>query len=451
MANSNVPAHDFAPSWLKIPAYDSTSKNAHTDGAYAPRREEHRPQRRTSGGRTHFGPSDGHRDWDGHPLGGRSPFFISRHHSLDVEEGHHPGVPPPLHPPPHVDFLVPPRRPHSRHDFRGFQPSYQKVNSGSQSGDNCSFPVLKSGTGVKPTTEGNRKDLASNNFNQEFPTLQGNSEAPIQPSITNGSVWENPRNSKVHGTVLKKVHLFQRPLRNDSYVESRSKSPSGGVTNSPLSSSGPVSPKLTRHATCQSLTGGSVFKTLTPAKNQQPHTMEILVKHPKTKGNKGDFLKALKSGDESKEEDAIKGDGDAGENCTVNGERQRNESLSEDARSEDFDDSMDFSKLSLDNSSMNTPLSSSLEAEQRLLREMGWKEEALDDDAYAPLTEDELREYQNLTKLRQEKQRNGTAQRPQLWSPRRVAPPLASTATALLNESGRWSSSSSDSSDSDSN
>ncbi|KAL1472412.1 hypothetical protein MTO96_039347, partial [Rhipicephalus appendiculatus] len=30
---------------------------------------------------------------------------------------------------------------------------------------------------------------------------------------------------------------------------------------------------------------------------------------------------------------------------------------------------------------------------------MGWKEEASDDDTYAPLTEEELREFQNLTKL----------------------------------------------------
>ncbi|KAH7971175.1 hypothetical protein HPB49_019959 [Dermacentor silvarum] len=58
----------------------------------------------------------------------------------------------------------------------------------------------------------------------------------------------------------------------------------------------------------------------------------------------------------------------------------------------------DVEKLSLETPE-HTPLSSSLEAEQRLLREMGWKEEASDDDAYAPLTEDELREFQYLTKM----------------------------------------------------
>ena len=41
-------------------------------------------------------------------------------------------------------------------------------------------------------------------------------------------------------------------------------------------------------------------------------------------------------------------------------------------------------------------LSSSLEAEQRLLREMGWTEEEADADICAPLTDDEVREFQDL-------------------------------------------------------
>lgn len=49
-------------------------------------------------------------------------------------------------------------------------------------------------------------------------------------------------------------------------------------------------------------------------------------------------------------------------------------------------------------------LSSSLEAEQRLLREMGWHEHSDNEDGYAPITEDERREF----KLRsQQLKRNG--------------------------------------------
>ncbi|KAG0430626.1 hypothetical protein HPB47_022523 [Ixodes persulcatus] len=119
-------------------------------------------------------------------------------------------------------------------------------------------------------------------------------------------------------------------------------------------------------------------------------------------------------------------------------------------------------RLSLGDPAERAPLSSSLEAEQRLLREMGWKEEASDDDAYAPLTEDELREFQYLTKMRQEKQRNGlqrtvavTAASDKtgglLWSPRRVASAAQPFATPpvinLPQADNGWSSSSDTDSD----
>ncbi|KAG8598980.1 hypothetical protein GDO81_002823 [Engystomops pustulosus] len=42
-------------------------------------------------------------------------------------------------------------------------------------------------------------------------------------------------------------------------------------------------------------------------------------------------------------------------------------------------------------------LSSSLEAEHRLLKEMGWQEDIENDDTYAPLTEDEMREVQAIS------------------------------------------------------
>ncbi|XP_057258663.1 vasculin isoform X2 [Pezoporus wallicus] len=42
-------------------------------------------------------------------------------------------------------------------------------------------------------------------------------------------------------------------------------------------------------------------------------------------------------------------------------------------------------------------LSSSLEAEHRLLKEMGWQEDGENDEAYAPLTEDEMREFRVIS------------------------------------------------------
>ncbi|XP_063818736.1 vasculin [Pseudophryne corroboree] len=49
-------------------------------------------------------------------------------------------------------------------------------------------------------------------------------------------------------------------------------------------------------------------------------------------------------------------------------------------------------------------LSSSLEAEHRLLKEMGWQEDSENDETYAPLTEDEMKEFQAIS---EQLQKNG--------------------------------------------
>ncbi|XP_053304014.1 vasculin [Spea bombifrons] len=49
-------------------------------------------------------------------------------------------------------------------------------------------------------------------------------------------------------------------------------------------------------------------------------------------------------------------------------------------------------------------LSSSLEAEHRLLKEMGWQEDSENDEIYAPLTEAEMREFQSIS---EQLQKNG--------------------------------------------
>lgn len=424
---------------------------------------------------------DGFRERD--PGGRQSPLgdsrgvpFSSRHASADAEDRlfHHSVPSSGVH-----KVAQPPRRPHSRHDFRDFlQPSYHKMSPGAvQSSDNCANIVGAQVGGSAVVSQRSKKDLPGNNFNQEFPTLQGADEAPVQqPPVVNGSVWENPRNSKVHGTVLKKVHLTQRPSPRTepaSLLEVRSKSPNStsGVLPSVVSAVGALSPKLGRPA---NLTGpspaiktvsasqNSLYKALLPSnkKSQVGHAMEILVKHPKTKGNKGDFLKALRSAD-GKEDEAATAKGAGGDTVDLHDRTNGHAEVDNGPRGDEGGDSepstCDFGKLSLETPE-HPPLSSSLEAEQRLLREMGWKDEASDDDTYAPLTEEELREFQNLTKLRQEKlqqqqqpQRNGIQRptalpdRPALWSPRRAT----NLATPLGN--GCSSSSSSSDTESDSN
>lgn len=484
MANhQQQPAHDFAPSWLKIPTYD-TAKNSDAPHHHA-RSDEHRlGSHRRSGGSVRSGfHSDGFRERD--PGGRQSPLgdsrgvpFSSRHASADAEDRlfHHSVPSSGVH-----KVAQPPRRPHSRHEFRDFlQPSYHKMSPGAvQSSDNCASVAVSAQVGG-PTvmSQRSKKNLPGNNFNQEFPTLQGADVAPVQqPPVVNGSVWENPRNSKVHGTVLKKVHLTQRTSPRTepaSLLEARSKSPNStsGALPSAVSAVGALSPKLGRPAgltgpspavkTAVSASQNSLYKALLPLnkKSQPGHAMEILVKHPKTKGNKGDFLKALRSAD-GKEVDGATTKAAGGDTMDLHDRTNGHAEVDNGPRGDEGGDlessSCDFGNLSLDTPE-HPPLSSSLEAEQRLLREMGWKEEASDDDTYAPLTEEELREFQNLTKLRQEKlqqqqqpQRNGI-QRPTalsdrvaLWSPRRV------TNLAIPLGNGCSSSSSSSDSESDSN
>lgn len=527
MANhQQQPAHDFAPAWLKIPTYDTT-KNP--DGPqHSSRSDEHRLAfHRRSGGSLRSGfHGDGYRDRDlggrqsplGHDgrAGGGLAFSSLRHASLDAEDrlfhhsapgsGSHKGAPPP------------PRRPHSRHDFRDFlQPSYHKMSPGAQSGgDNGTSavgPGAQAATGPAVLSQHAKKDLSGNNFNQEFPTLPGGNEAPApQPVVTNGSVWENPRNSKVHGTVLKKVHLVQRPSprpETASLLEARSKSPSsssatGGVVPSVVGVvpvvANTLSPKLGRHVSLASASPApmksmaaasqnSLYKALMPStKKVQPpqqHAMEVLVKHPKTRGNKGDFLKALRSNDDGKGADdegaagaaAAKGIDDSSSSPPAQPRHHRDtnghhhhaaqaDDNGSGSQGGDCSDSegaeCDVGKLSLDDGpeQQHPPLSSSLEAEQRLLKEMGWKEEGSDDDAYAPLTEDELKEFRNLAKLRQEKQQQQQQQRnglqrggaATLWSPRKVGPVAfaAGLAIAPVLVGNGCSSSSTSSSDSES-
>lgn len=486
MANNNIPAHDFAPSWLKIPSYDTTKSTQHSDGLPGNQKEEHHSSfhRRPAGTIR-----PGYRERDGPPVvlsGG------------DRGVGHVPSgeedlrlAPATLLGPPQGTANVPdkgllPRRPHSRHDFRDLpQPTYHKLSPGSNTSNHGAYSVAHlSGGTLGPG--GSKKDLAGNNFNQEFPTLLGGDQAPPQPPVVT-SVWENPRNSKVHGTVLKKVHLVQRPLRNDSAtLEARSKSPSSGASSAV--SAGTLSPKPARHPVIAATptskavppsAQSSLYRALGPPakkiqhvaqQQQQPagamHTMEVLVKNPKAKGNKGDFLKALRCGEDPKEGECAKGAGGDSSHLLndvspSNGQCHTQEEEEEQSSAE-LEATSGVGRLSLrdQTAAEHAPLSSSLEAEQRLLREMGWKEEALDDDAYAPLTEEELKEFQYLAKMWQEKRRNGVQQRIAgvdktgglLWSPRRVTtasslPFVTPPVVTLPQADNGWSSSSDTDSD----
>lgn len=319
-------------------------------------------------------------------------------------------------------------------------------------------------------------------FDQDFPSLgQGitsNSEGTIK--VANGSVWDGARSSKTQlggasDSNVKKMQLVQKPIRNGA-LEKRSASPSGGT------GSGNGSPKLTS-VTCKSVNSsqtpvcGTIYRALVPSKQgavakttckengpvikgsrsaspPAPAAAALntrLVTHPKTVGDKkSDFLRTLRDdsitrvicgnedGRNSQSDDPtpISPESPSADNYDrMTSEAGKCFNSLEECQDKDKVcekgvkivpyvngiDSENVKGLSV----KDMELSRSLEAEQRLLREMGWKGEGEEDEeVYAPLTEAEVKEFENLSKKRQViRQRNGLHQMRNLhltWSPKRV-------------------------------
>lgn len=491
MANNNTPAHDFAPAWLKIPNYDSCRPTGADGerGGHTSRKDDHQGCARRSRETDVIIPrqqyfTDTRRDRDSFS-GERKPYFPSRHHSIDFDDSQGPGNCARLFScSNHNNSLSNSqpsllRRPHSRHDFRDV-PSYTKI------GINQTLYEKTKGkesiVNICNNSDVRGMDWTSNTFNQEFPSLQGDdaSDFTFQPPLVNGGAWEKPRNAKVHGSQIgKKIQLIKRGSKQDNGVEIQNKISSGSNSTSGGNS---LSPKLNpcsiivpASKNIVANTGNSsMFRTLVPSKelstngvhftkSSQPSAstsapltksktshsvlsnMEILVKNPKAPGNKSDFLKALRTETGNKVEDGMKDDRKDRDVLSV--EKFEKLEVTKNNKTSDQGEQvngLNIKDLSLHESNDNNEqiLSRSLEAEQRLLREMGWKEEGSDDDAYAPLTEGELREFrQKIAEKKNGIQKNFSC----TLSPRRMPVPYLSVVPRVES----WSSISETDSDSD--
>lgn len=457
MANKNNPAHDFAPAWLKIPTYDIYRPSGADSerGGHTSRRDEHshgfarhtKENEPVTTHHQHFSDlrrerddfDDSHLAKNAHNFSNDSSFIGSSANSQQL----------------------PSRRPHSRHDFRNIPASYSKVESASSRCVNNSgggYFVTKtkaklhdaSANSNNSTTDSRGIGVTSNNFNQEFPSLQGDiSEEPTTPPpALNGGVWEKPRNMKIHsGIIGKKIQLTKKPIRVDVSSENNRKSPSGpsqsgvavsssivaapGLPNShsvvvsPIAKGGssvyrpllaPAKSALSKKSSKEGLKASSKKSSTTPPPSA--HSMEILVKHPKAPGNKSEFLKALRNENKGVEEEED-GKEESNEKSSA---AEKDESAVENELGQPHMNGIDITKLSISDTEEKSVLSSSLEAEERLLREMGWKEECSDDDNYAPITEDEVREFRDLTEKKYPL-KNGLRRSLQVnFSPRRLAP-----------------------------
>ncbi|XP_007898075.1 vasculin-like protein 1 isoform X2 [Callorhinchus milii] len=264
---------------------------------------------------------------------------------------------------------------------------------------------------------------------EDFPSLNPDAEkqpSQSRPVSTPAGVWENPPSAKQPVSkmlVIRKV-LRDEPIFLTSFSSSgnhlmnsnkNTVSPSvyknlipkpaapptkpapwkaSGRENKPgLLFSGQdsafTSPIAMIKPSTQSNSSSHISPKETPSSTTPPMEMNAtrLIKMTRVKTDKkSEFLKALKddrNGEVSEHRDFDKSEEECIGNTPEpkeNGEENGNQhGLSFYAAEKDY-------------------LSSSLEAEHRLLKEMGWQEHPDNDDSFLPLTEDELREFQAKTK-----------------------------------------------------
>jgi len=464
MASNNAPKHDFAPAWLKIPNQENSkppgtkqgeachedrfSRSYHSEGSpLSPTGSDYSKRFTTSQGSKfrHHSVED---DYYAYTYG---PYSYYNGYGYDKYNMHYGSQPTLLRAQAQRDSKY--QHPHARYgpapgqavnvgyqsyydflphyEYYGSDPYYTNYSTARGSKRNSEKEGRSNSKEGKEKDEKKEKDGEKDKpFHEDFPSLNGGTEkcnGKTSGQMNGSGVWENPPNSKNGGRVGEESYdtsqskvlreniyknlvpnkstIPRRPARvNGSYP--REQSPFAGL-KPPTPTSSPCSPGFSKE-TGQSPTA----------------PMDILntrfVTTPKTLSDKkSHFLKALRQEDGKKS--IRKGDGDL-----VNG----------------------VDNLSVADDGSN--LSSSLEAEQRLLREMGWNE---DDEEYE-ITEDEKKEFQNLSKqvqLHQQQGRNGLVKnggsvKPipnTLWSPKHI--PVYQPNANELNET--LSSSDSDSDD----
>ncbi|XP_014351099.1 vasculin isoform X2 [Latimeria chalumnae] len=220
---------------------------------------------------------------------------------------------------------------------------------------------------------------------EDFPSLNPQSEKePSQSKSVATGVWEHPLNPKSR---TPKMLVIKKANKEDSAVSGFQ------AVGSPHSQ--PV----------KNGTGPSVYKGLVPKpagpatksnrsnssspvdKLSQPRVMKLT---RMCTDKKSEFLKALK---QDKIEEGHK-------------ERDVNRNFDENKVPRENGNALMISKQIIHSSTFPQMdiLSSSLEAEHRLLKEMGWQEDSENDETCAPITEDEMREFQVIS---EQLQKNG--------------------------------------------
>ncbi|KAH3694677.1 vasculin-like protein 1 [Dreissena polymorpha] len=411
MATNNAPKHDFAPAWLKIP----NAENSKPSGVNKGKRFPPGP---TNKYRHHSVDDDYYAYYNGYPYypgysyhdikygmhyssqptlvranGQRDTKYQHPHARYGVGQGMNVGYPP------YYDFLPPFENYYSDREY------YNNNNYPSQRGSSKKSYYEKDGR--SNSKEGKEKDERKEKetdkpFKDDFPSLNGDEENIDKPSkqVNGTGVWENPPLSKAPNTKPTEENgetSQSKVLRDPTFYKYLV--PSKATTSrrpTRVNGSFPRDEPSFAALKISSPTAISTNSVKTSKESStQPSTPPIdilntrFVTQPKTLADKkSHFLKTLRQEDSDKV-----------------------------GKKECDDVTNGVGALELDDSN----LSSSLEAEQRLLREMGWNE--ADEETYV-ITEDDMKEFQTLSKHLQNQRpaRNGITKPaiPKTWSPKHV-------------------------------
>ena len=426
------PAHDFfTPAWLKLPDPQISKKNGSSvspsQSSFASENQTRRysngfssSQRKDSSSVNSInsfanGSVDSRFNTAPHDS---SSYLNSRHNSFGSEQQF-------SKPNPHSTSNVNGRpkkliESGSRSPFRsGFRDKYHSNFKGNKNVDtfktdfNSSSRKFNSKSSDDLDNESYEKNASTeencNVFNQEFPSLVNiNGENGPNDNSSVQSAWTNPQTKSKVLSTSKNCQLINTAVNNFDNSDAGNRSETNGTSKVLMSS------VMLRNSLIGKKSGGilkenyhsRIQPVLTKTTAQTTHSMEILFKNPKRKSNK-DFLKSIQNDqneDKGSDKD-IQHSEEKLEKLEITADNRNVEPKPSKTGSaqkysmgyeNDLNNALNInSLLRRQPEPCNDPvLSSSLEAEHRLLMELGWKAEPDDDDpSYAPLTEDEVKEF----------------------------------------------------------
>ncbi|XP_059913828.1 vasculin-like protein 1 isoform X3 [Gadus macrocephalus] len=400
--------HDFVPAWLNFSTPQPAKSSSHE-----PQGEPQQRGGRGPASRRRHNSSDGF--FNNGPLrapagdGWQPPSLLLRHDSVDsgVAKGGHGGLAggscwkeaPGWHGAPRgQDAHHPPGRPPKR-------VGGDRDRQGGHRQRNGNFHPRKGAPFQDKFPGEERKEDKLKFVEEDFPSLNpettGNPGPQVRAPAPHAGVWENPPSGK---QMVSKMLVIKKVSKEDPSTAFLA----GYAVAGALSTNGSKSPML----------GSSMYKNLLPKPavaptKQQPSSttppidivpsrLKLMRRGP---DRKSEFLRALKD----------EGPGDTTTSSSSPGTSGEGDGGTPEPKADSEEGAAHENGLAYSLSDSDTEhLSSSLEAEHRLLKSMGWQECPENDDNFLPLTEDELREFQTKTEQlrRGGLQRNGVLPRP---------------------------------------